>query len=163
MPFANIIAHNGLHGFINQAVAPLPTVSGNYFRYCKLYWAQRVAYVPSSSDLTAVNRKCFSNAPCTRRCGQTARAPHRFDAIRIVERVETRSGPFDWEFISPGRLLPELVRTSPRVRSIIAAAARESKPTESHPWRLIVAFDEFSPGNKLNCNNTRHDAIRGTV
>lgn len=32
---------------------------------------------------------------------------------------------------------------------------REKRPTAASPWRLIVAYDEFSPGNKLKTDNTR--------
>jgi hypothetical protein len=32
-------------------------------------------------------------------------------------------------------------------------------PSIEHPWSLIVGFDEFSPGNKLQCDNRRKTMV----
>lgn len=79
----------------------------------------------------------------------------RFDSFSVTERIPAGRSEFAWEFLSPGKLLPELVRKSPRLRATLEAAVREKRPTAASPWRLIVAYDEFAPGNKLKTDNTR--------
>ena len=76
--------------------------------------------------------------------------------MAIVERMQLSDGSiFDLEFIAPGKLLPKLVERSHKTRAVFSAAVRESMPTAASPWRLVVAFDEFSPGAQLKCDNTR--------
>jgi hypothetical protein len=36
---------------------------------------------------------------------------------------------------------------------------RRHPPSIEHPWSLIVGFDEFTPGNKLQCDNRRKTMV----
>lgn len=76
--------------------------------------------------------------------------------MAVVERLQLSDGiMFEWEFIAPGKFLPKLVERSHKTRAIFSAAVRECMPTAASPWRLVVAFDEFSPGAQLKADNTR--------
>ena len=79
-----------------------------------------------------------------------------FDQLSHVEEVPTvDGGTWQWELVDPSRLLSRLVSESPPLAELYAAACSSSPPSQASPWRLIVGFDEFTPGNKLQADNRR--------
>ena len=85
------------------------------------------------------------------------RADHgRFDSLRLaVDMPLADGGSFSWELAHPGRLLAETVANSPGLQRIYLDAVGRSPPSVQNPWSLIVAFDEFAPGDKLKVDNRR--------
>ena len=73
--------------------------------------------------------------------------------VEAIERLEGE--PFLWEMAEPNLLLAEMVSSSPALQEMFAQAAREHKCAEDAPWDLILGFDEFTPGNKLDGKNSR--------
>ena len=71
--------------------------------------------------------------------------------------------PIVWETLEPSRLWCELIASSPRLSALIAVAIGERPPSPTSPWHLIIAFDEFAPGNKLNVNNSRTSQRRCSI
>lgn len=69
----------------------------------------------------------------------------------LLELGET----FLWELVHPNRVVPRMVAESPLLADVFKRAIAEYQPSMEHPWRLVVAWDEFSPGNKLKVDNTR--------
>ena len=56
---------------------------------------------------------------------------------------------FNWVLLQPGRLMSELVAESPALQQHFWSAIQGHPPSASAPWRLIIGYDEFAPGNKL--------------
>ena len=76
----------------------------------------------------------------------------RFDAIRVVATFPlTSGGTFDLEYAEPALLLSELISESPALSRVYKEALSRSSET----WDLVVAFDEYTPGNKLRVDNHR--------
>ena len=77
-------------------------------------------------------------------------ARYRFDAIRVTEEMPlTDGGSFTWVYTDPCGALEQLVQEAPAVTSAYLQAKRKSPPSVHRPWHLVVAWDEFCPGNKL--------------
>ena len=80
----------------------------------------------------------------------------RFQEVALAVDLPLKGeGSFRWEFADPGLLLAKMVRECPALASVYLAAIRESPPGESNPWHLILAWDEFAPGDKLHTDNRR--------
>jgi hypothetical protein len=80
--------------------------------------------------------------------------------LRCIEHVPCVDGShIDWEFADPNRLLAEAVDHSPGLAAMISDAVRRSPPSMARPWSLIVGFDEFVPGNKLQADNRRKSMV----
>lgn len=60
-------------------------------------------------------------------------------------------GTWDWEIADPHKLLQLTLDRSPLVRGLFEAALRRGAPTATSPWRLVVGFDEFMPGQSVLC------------
>ena len=76
-----------------------------------------------------------------------------FRKVRVTEKFELTDGTeFELEFAEPALLISELVSSSAALSSVYDAAIRKHGRRD---WRLIVAFDEFAPGNKLRVDNRR--------
>ncbi len=67
-------------------------------------------------------------------------------------KVPCDGGHFDWEILDLASVLPALLDKSPGLRSIYAAAISRCPPSRANPWSMIVTFDEFCPGNKLQAD-----------
>ena len=79
-----------------------------------------------------------------------------FDSIRHIEKLPMEDGStFDWEYSDPNRLTAYLVASCDRLRSAILAAFSRTPCSQRQPWRLVVGYDEFTPGNVLRPNNDR--------
>lgn len=77
----------------------------------------------------------------------------KFDRICHTERMPLKEGGgfFEWNFCEPALLMQEMVAQSPMLQSVYERALQQ-KP---FPWNLVVAFDEYIPGNKLSTDNRR--------
>jgi hypothetical protein len=80
-----------------------------------------------------------------------------WNAHRVVDLMPLASGEGDWswEYLSPNGWMSALVDRSPALQRMFSAALARSPCTEQRPWSLILGFDEFTPGNKLNVDNAR--------
>jgi len=77
-----------------------------------------------------------------------------------VIRLPMVDGPeFELDVIDPGKLINEMVTTSPAVAAMYSEAARRSPPSPSTPWHLVLGFDEFIPGDKLRTDPTRKTMV----
>lgn len=97
---------------------------------------------------------CFLDVP-----DETSLAPHlahRFDGLKTTLKLDLiKGGSHDWTVADVGLLLPRLISESGALQSAYASAVRTRPPTSQQPWNLIVAWDEFAPGNKLAIDNSR--------
>jgi hypothetical protein len=77
--------------------------------------------------------------------------------LGLTFRLPTSEGGGDlqWDTCEPNILLAHIVASCPDLQAAYAVAAERSLPTRERPWDLMVRFDEFSPGDKLNYDNTR--------
>jgi hypothetical protein len=64
-------------------------------------------------------------------------------------------GSFSWTLLDPNKLLCEVVQQSRILTGLFKDAAARSPPTMANPWSLVVGFDEFTPGNKMQIDNGR--------
>lgn len=81
----------------------------------------------------------------------------KFMGLRVALPMRREGGgePFQWEFADPAKLLAFSVAASPCLARAFADAVREHPPDPERPWRAVVGFDEFAPGDKLNVDNRR--------
>ena len=80
----------------------------------------------------------------------------RFEAMsRCVEMPKIGGGSVTWEFCDPCLLVARLVRESSALQELFRAALVQRPCSKDSPWRLLIGWDEFVPGNKLHVNNTR--------
>lgn len=85
---------------------------------------------------------------------------HRFRAVRhTLQMPLTAGGTFTWEFADPNALLASMVAHSRQLNALFTEAVRRSPPSLDKPWSLVVAFDEFAPGNKLKVDNRRKTMV----
>lgn len=62
---------------------------------------------------------------------------------------------FTWEFAETSFLIPLLVYASGELHDIYTEAVRNHRCDIDHPWKVILAFDEFTPGDHFKPNNHR--------
>ena len=65
----------------------------------------------------------------------------------LVPRVG--GGTISWEFLDLSKVLPAMLRVSEGLSTIYRHAMSKFPPSASRKWSLVIAFDEFAPGNKL--------------
>ena len=81
---------------------------------------------------------------------------HRAQPIMREIEVETEAGgTWQWPLCQPNILFSTLVAESAPLQQVIEEALRTSPGTRDRPWHLIVGFDEFVPGNKLQLQPSR--------
>ena len=89
---------------------------------------------------------------------RSIRAANR-EVLERVLHVETLAltdgGEFLWELAEPNLVIQTMVNESPALQEVYAAAARRFPCDQAHPWRLMLAMDEFTPGNKFLKKNRR--------
>lgn len=77
-----------------------------------------------------------------------------FAHLRCVDTFPLKSGgTFDLEYAEPSLLLGELIQESVHLVHLYSQAAEANVSGE--PFRLIVAFDEYTPGSKFKGDNRR--------
>ena len=86
-----------------------------------------------------------------------AEALRRFMEVRLMIPMKwaAKEGSFEWELADPGKLVAYSLVGSSSLAQAFARAAMEQPPSPERPWRCIVGFDEFAPGNKLKVDNRR--------
>lgn len=84
-------------------------------------------------------------------------ALRRFAEMRLTIPMKwaTKEGVFEWELADPGKLVAYSVVGYSSLQQAFERAILEHPPSPEHPWRCIVGFDEFAPGNKLKVDNRR--------
>ena len=79
-----------------------------------------------------------------------------FKQCVLEDKLELKTGgEFTWEHANYSLLLPQLVAASTELQEVFSMAAREHPCSEEEPWRLVVAMDEYSPGDKHKPKNLR--------
>lgn len=110
----------------------------------------------SSSGLSSIIAELQANAAIVTELpshrSQASRALlEQFDAIKhtIDMPLLDGAGVFSWELLDPALLLAESIRRCPGMAEAYQQACTQRPPSPERPWSLVVAFDEFAPGNKL--------------
>ena len=86
----------------------------------------------------------------------TAARRSRLNEVVIHVPVDVvGGGTWQWPLCHPNLLLTFLIAESPPMQEIMRQALRASPCSREKPWRLIVGFDEFVPGNKLQLHSSR--------
>ena len=68
-------------------------------------------------------------------------------------------GEFNWELLEPNLLLEHVVGSCPALQDVYRVALEAKPPTPDRPWDLMVCYDEFSPGDMLNYDNSRKTMV----
>ena len=80
-------------------------------------------------------------------------------SIQIDTPLADSDAMFGWILLDPCRLLAESVACSPRLQSVFAKALREHPCSMERQWKMVIAFDEFAPGNKMKADNARKSMV----
>ena len=68
-----------------------------------------------------------------------------YEIVKVVETLPlVNGGTFDWEYVRPCRLLTEQVHASESLQRLLAKVAEVRR---GQHWQLIIAFDEYVPGD----------------
>ena len=79
-----------------------------------------------------------------------------FDQVgHVISLHLDKGGTFDWEVVDPTKLLPLLLESSPALQEVYWRALGEGRASQADPWRIVLTWDEFCPGNKLRVDNRR--------
>ena len=71
-----------------------------------------------------------------------------FETLRCVETIPQVDGSeFEWEMCQPNLLLARTLQDSKQLAKIYAEKMAEKPSSRESPWRLIVCFDEYTPGS----------------
>ena len=81
----------------------------------------------------------------------------RFAILAFAINMPKADSPetVEWTMLDPNRLLVEMGHSSARVNAVWAEAWAANPPSQARPWSLVLGFDEFAPGNKLQVDNRR--------
>ena len=80
----------------------------------------------------------------------------RFDAVMRTIEVETDDGgTWTWPLCQPNLLFAIMASESAPFQQLIRESLRASPCSRERPWNLLVGFDEFVPGNKLQLQPSR--------
>ena len=80
----------------------------------------------------------------------------RLDAVMRTIEVETDDGgTWTWPLCQPNLLFATMASESAPFQQLIRESLRASPCSRERPWNLLVGFDEFVPGNKLQLQPSR--------
>ena len=80
----------------------------------------------------------------------------RFDPVMRTIEVETDDGgTWTWHLCQPNLLFATMVSESAPLQQLLRESLRSSPCSRDRPWNLLVGFDEFVPGNKLQLQPSR--------
>jgi hypothetical protein len=82
-----------------------------------------------------------------------------FHRIKCEDAVMLSGVPWSWWYVDPGKLLSVLLGESAALQGLYDEAWARSPATPQAPWSLVVAYDEFVPGNKLATDQTRKSMV----
>jgi len=112
------------------------------------------------SDLLAHLQGPGELAPETIRKQLMGANMHHFNTAKCTIHLPLiAGGSWAWEFIDPGALLDAMLAASPSFRAVFQRAWDTRAPSVAAPWSLVVAFDEFIPGNKLAVEHARKSMV----
>ena len=84
----------------------------------------------------------------------------RFDEVAYSVEVPLKTGgSWTWQLAEPNLLLAKMVNECSALACVYASALHESPPSREAPWHLVVAWDEFAPGDKLHADNRRKSMV----
>ncbi len=75
--------------------------------------------------------------------------------LRSMDLELTDGSNFKLEYLSPSALLTHRVESDSAFTTLMCTAVSNSPPTALKPWRILIGFDEYIPGNKLQYDNRR--------
>ena len=80
-----------------------------------------------------------------------------FDQIREEMTLPRSAGgePVVWELCNPNLLMSDIIADSTHLQGLFADALARHPCTREQPWKLILAWDEYVPGDKLNGRHSR--------
>ena len=79
-----------------------------------------------------------------------------FEYVIHVEKLTSKRGPLlDWNFADPSRLVQLTLSRCTKLQLVYERALQKHPCSSERPWKLIVGFDEFVPGNKLKLDNSK--------
>ena len=114
---------------------------------CPINKIQKILAAAAEADDDAVNPKTWV-------WKEAFAAP--FEAVEATIPLTMEDGTsWDWPLCDPNKLMQKLVAESAGMAALFASAAAASPPSAEKPWRMVVGFDEFVPGNKLKIDNRR--------
>lgn len=84
-----------------------------------------------------------------------------FNQFRCSENLDLADGRgvWAWEFLDPCRTLSLVIDRSPGLQQLYESAWARSPPSLEKPWRIVVGFDEYVPGNKLSTVQSRKSMV----
>jgi hypothetical protein len=68
-------------------------------------------------------------------------------------------GEIDWTLCDPNMLLTASCEKCPFYAKALKRAVARHPPSSSKPWRLIIVFDEFVPGDQKDGSNSRKTMV----
>ena len=74
----------------------------------------------------------------------------RYEQVRCQIDLPSGDGSVAWHLSHPNKALALLVSESVHLQRWFAAALAARPCTQAQPWSLLMGWDEFVPGNKLN-------------
>jgi hypothetical protein len=115
-------------------------------------------YAQGDADHGPVKQALSSASRATRRNVGRAFGQEREYAITdtshlmvSVDVACTGGGSFKFEFYDPVRLVQHVIDHSPALKTLYAEKLEE----RPGPWRIVLGFDEQTPGSKVNHDNKR--------
>ena len=97
---------------------------------------------------------------CSVRMAVKAGYQEYFNAVCCTIKLPLKiRGEFSWELCEPGLLLSKMVSECPALASIYLTALQQRPSSRERPWHLVVAWDEFAPGDKLHADNRRKSMV----
>ena len=66
---------------------------------------------------------------------------------------------WQWSLLDPAATLSTLVERSRDLQALYTDAWRRTPCSQLSPWRVVVAFNEFTPGNKLSLDQGRKTMV----
>ena len=81
----------------------------------------------------------------------------KFDSVSYIERYQyaKKAGAFELETADPCLLVQLMLARSAALERRFATGLQRHRGTERDPWRLVLGFDEFCPGDKFNYDRTK--------
>ena len=102
----------------------------------------------SSTALGEIVGRLSANAPSKKALTDARQA--LFASIHTTLPLEQEGGGiWHWPLCHPGHLLTRFLSESKMLQEMFADALRKFPCSQESPWDLVVMFDEFTPGNKL--------------
>ena len=76
---------------------------------------------------------------------------HLYSKIACSDQLPLQDGStFTWEYTEPALLLGELVARPPAYAKMVSDALARYPCSESQRWHLVLAFDEYVPGDRYS-------------